>query len=55
QVKELSETLAGMKGNLKRLEGMMRTWASQPLFERSPKTSTTENFEQMQHVLVTQR
>eukprot|EP00904_Undaria_pinnatifida_P003150 jgi/Undpi1/12836/HiC_scaffold_7.g02503.m1 len=43
EVKELSDTLAGMKGNLKRLEGMMKTWAAQPLFERSPKTSTYIN------------
>lgn len=55
QVKELSETLAGMKGNLKRLEVMTRAWAAQPLFERGAKTSTAENFQQMQSVIVTQR
>ncbi|CAM9264977.1 unnamed protein product, partial [Hapterophycus canaliculatus] len=55
EVKELNETLSGMKGNLKRLEVMTRTWASQPLFERGAKTSTAENFQQMQSVLVTQR
>lgn len=54
-MKELSETLAGMKGNLKRLEVMTRAWAMQPLFERGAKTSTAENFQQMQSVLVTQR
>ena len=55
QVKELSETLAGMKGNLKRLEVMTRAWAAQPLFERGAKTSTAENFQQMQSVIITQR
>ncbi|CAM9099296.1 unnamed protein product [Ectocarpus fasciculatus] len=55
EVKELSETLSGMKGNLKRLEVMTRAWAAQPLFERSAKTSTAENFQQMQSVIVTQR
>lgn len=55
QVKELNETLAGMKGNLKRLDVMTKAWASQPLFERGAKTSTAENFQQMQSVLVTQR
>ncbi|CAM9632729.1 unnamed protein product, partial [Ectocarpus sp. 8 AP-2014] len=54
-VKELSETLSGMKGNLKRLEVMTRAWAAQPLFERGAKTSTAENFQQMQSVIVTQR
>eukprot|EP00752_Nemacystus_decipiens_P011484 g10196.t1 len=55
EVKELSETLAGMKGNLKRLEAMTRAWATQPLFERGAKTSTAENFQQMQSVIITQR
>lgn len=55
KVRELSDTLAGMKGNLKQLEGMMRTWVAHPLFERGSKTSTVENFEQMQHTIVTQR
>lgn len=55
KVKELSETLAGMKGNLKRLEVMTRAWAAQPLFERGAKTSTAENFQQMQSVIITQR
>lgn len=55
QVRELSETLAGMKGNLKQLDAMTKAWASQPLFERGSKTATTDNFEQMQSAVVSQR
>ncbi|CAM9358663.1 unnamed protein product [Ascophyllum nodosum] len=55
EVKDLSETLAWMKGGLKRLETTMRTWSSQPLFERGPKMSTPENFEHMQKKVVARR
>ena len=46
--KDLTEILQMLKGNLKRVEEIVSEWATAPIFERTSKTASTEDFVQLQ-------
>ena len=48
EVKEVSEMLQMLKGNLKLIEEIAFSWKTQPIFERGPKTAIADDFNSLQ-------
>ena len=44
-IKKIDQTLGVMKSNLRRIETLLESWTSKPLFDRMAKTASVQDFE----------
>ena len=49
EIKTVDNTLSVMKSNLRRIETLLESWMTKPLFERTAKTASVVDFEALLH------